>query len=407
MGDGGARALSREARGEVGHTSTRDRSRRPSSWPGRARGSSSTLAAACGIVTCGGLCPGLNDVIRAVVLSLHSPLRRAADLRFPLRLRGAGASATATARWSSPPAVGGHASTSRAARSSARRAGRRTRPRWSTPWSSWRSTSSSPSAATAPCRGRRRSPRRRRGADCSIAVIGIPKTIDNDISFVQTRPSASRPPSPRRSGPSTRPTREADGRAQRHRPGEADGPRLRLHRRLRHARRQRGELLPGAGGAVHAGRLPARPEGAARRRAATPWWSWPRAPGQDLLASDGRARRLGQRRSSATSAPSCGTRSTSTSRKAGIELNLKYIDPSYIIRSVPANPHDSGLLPAARAERGARRHGAAAPNMVVGFWNHEFTHVPIALAASAAQEDRSARDWLWSSVLAATGQPRD
>src|SRR3954452_19081960 len=28
-------------------------------------------ATACGIVTCGGLCPGLNDVIRAIVLSLH------------------------------------------------------------------------------------------------------------------------------------------------------------------------------------------------------------------------------------------------------------------------------------------------------------------------------------------------
>src|SRR5207342_1481058 len=27
---------------------------------------------ACGIVTCGGLCPGLNDVIRAIVLNLHS-----------------------------------------------------------------------------------------------------------------------------------------------------------------------------------------------------------------------------------------------------------------------------------------------------------------------------------------------
>ena len=25
----------------------------------------------CGIVTCGGLCPGLNDVIRSIVLSLH------------------------------------------------------------------------------------------------------------------------------------------------------------------------------------------------------------------------------------------------------------------------------------------------------------------------------------------------
>src|SRR5262245_31320264 len=30
----------------------------------------STLA--CGIVTCGGLCPGLNDVIRAIVLSLYN-----------------------------------------------------------------------------------------------------------------------------------------------------------------------------------------------------------------------------------------------------------------------------------------------------------------------------------------------
>ena len=25
----------------------------------------------CGIVTCGGLCPGINDVIRSIVLSLH------------------------------------------------------------------------------------------------------------------------------------------------------------------------------------------------------------------------------------------------------------------------------------------------------------------------------------------------
>src|SRR5262245_50540020 len=30
---------------------------------------------ACGIVTCGGLCPGLNDVIRSIVLSLHHHYR--------------------------------------------------------------------------------------------------------------------------------------------------------------------------------------------------------------------------------------------------------------------------------------------------------------------------------------------
>ena len=42
---------------------------------------------ACGIVTCGGLCPGLNDVIRAIVLSLHHHYGVNKDLRLPLRLR--------------------------------------------------------------------------------------------------------------------------------------------------------------------------------------------------------------------------------------------------------------------------------------------------------------------------------
>ena len=32
---------------------------------------------ACGIVTCGGLCPGINNVIRAVTLSLHHQIGRA------------------------------------------------------------------------------------------------------------------------------------------------------------------------------------------------------------------------------------------------------------------------------------------------------------------------------------------
>ena len=45
---------------------------------------------ACGIVTCGGLCPGINDVIRAVTLSLYHHYGVRQDLRFPLRLRGAG-----------------------------------------------------------------------------------------------------------------------------------------------------------------------------------------------------------------------------------------------------------------------------------------------------------------------------
>ena len=38
----------------------------------------------CGIVTCGGLCPGLNDVIRAIVLSLyhHYGVRKVFGFRY-------------------------------------------------------------------------------------------------------------------------------------------------------------------------------------------------------------------------------------------------------------------------------------------------------------------------------------
>ncbi|MBP1751685.1 MAG: ATP-dependent 6-phosphofructokinase [Geobacteraceae bacterium] len=92
-------------------------------------------------------------------------------------------------------------------------------------------------------------------------------------------------------------------------------------------------------------------------------------------------------------------------RELGLPLNLKYIDPSYTIRSVPATPHDSAfcLLLGHNAVHAAM---TGRTNMVVGYWKGEFTHVPISLAAS----DRKKIDpegWLWSSVLASTGQPRD
>ena len=61
--------------------------RRLRRWSPPARGSRlffdpATLA--CGIVTCGGLCPGLNDVIRAIVLSLrhHYGVRKIYGFRF-------------------------------------------------------------------------------------------------------------------------------------------------------------------------------------------------------------------------------------------------------------------------------------------------------------------------------------
>jgi 6-phosphofructokinase 1 len=42
--------------------------------------------------------------------------------------------------------------------------------------------------------------------------------------------------------------------------------------------------------------------------------------------------------------------------------------------------------------------------MVVGFWNHQFTHVPMSLAASQRKKI-DPEGTFWNSVLASTGQP--
>ena len=86
-------------------------------------------------------------------------------------------------------------------------------------------------------------------------------------------------------------------------------------------------------------------------------------------------------------------------------VNVKYIDPSYMIRSVPANAFDSAycLLLGHNAVHAGM---AGFTNTVVGNWNDEFTLVPIRMAVSARKKvDPAGR--LWNSVLASTGQPAD
>ncbi len=92
-------------------------------------------------------------------------------------------------------------------------------------------------------------------------------------------------------------------------------------------------------------------------------------------------------------------------KKAGMEVTLKYIDPSYMIRSMPANPRDSAfcLLLGHNAVHAAM---AGRTNMLVGFWKSRFTHVPIQLAVSKRKQiDPEGR--FWSNVLSCTGQPRE
>ena len=86
-----------------------------------------------------------------------------------------------------------------------------------------------------------------------------------------------------------------------------------------------------------------------------------------------------------------------------IPAAVKYIDPSYTIRSAPANADDSVFcfhLSAYAAH--AAMTGRTA--MVVGFWNGHFVHVPMEKAVAFRKRIDPA-GMLWQSVLENTGQP--
>jgi 6-phosphofructokinase 1 len=89
-------------------------------------------------------------------------------------------------------------------------------------------------------------------------------------------------------------------------------------------------------------------------------------------------------------------------KSKGIELNLKYIDPSYMIRSVPATANDSvfcGFL----GQNAVHAGMAGKTNMVVGARNDEFVYIPIGLVVGERKQV-NLKGKLWSSVLEATGQ---
>ncbi|MBW6479288.1 MAG: ATP-dependent 6-phosphofructokinase [Bacteroidales bacterium] len=84
-------------------------------------------------------------------------------------------------------------------------------------------------------------------------------------------------------------------------------------------------------------------------------------------------------------------------------FTLKYIDPSYILRSAPANANDSkfcGLL----AQNAVHAAMAGKTDFVAGHWNDHFTLVPIPIAVSATKKI-DADGELWWNVLETTGQP--
>ena len=89
--------------------------------------------------------------------------------------------------------------------------------------------------------------------------------------------------------------------------------------------------------------------------------------------------------------------------RAGAELSLRYVDPGYAIRSVPANAYD-GVYCIRLAQAAVHAAMAGRTAMVVGRWHGRFVHLPISLATGSRNQVDPNGD-LWMSVLEVTGQP--
>jgi 6-phosphofructokinase 1 len=89
-------------------------------------------------------------------------------------------------------------------------------------------------------------------------------------------------------------------------------------------------------------------------------------------------------------------------RKIGLEINLKYIDPSYMIRSVPANASDS-MYCGALGQYAVHAGMAGKTGMLVGLMKDEYVHLPLRIIRSGNSVDPGGN--IWMRVLEATGQP--
>ncbi len=89
-------------------------------------------------------------------------------------------------------------------------------------------------------------------------------------------------------------------------------------------------------------------------------------------------------------------------KEKGLQYTLKHIDPSYIIRSVPANSNDRvycGFL-GLNAVHAAM---AGKTGMVVSRWNERYVHIPLPLVTLKRKKIDIASNF-WRAVLETTGQ---
>ncbi len=352
----------------------------------------------CGIVSCGGLCPGLNDVIRAVVFSLHHHYKVKSIFGFKYGFEGLSYKYQHSPIELTPEYVSDIHLKGGTILSSSR--GEQDSGDIVDTLEQMNINLLFVIGGDGTLRGGRDIAEEIKKRKLKISVIGIPKTIDNDISYVQ-----------RSFGFETAVS-------------ESKVAIYSAHVEARGARNGVGLVkLMGR----HSGFI------AANATLATSDVNYCLIPEVDFTL-DGFLKSLKQRlerrhhavivvgegagqklikatnstdRSGNTKLSDIGVFLRDEIKKffyeCAIEVNMKYIDPSYMLRSVPANPNDS-VLCLLLGHNAVHAGMTGRTNMVVGLWNNEFTHLPIPLAVSKRKKI-DINGTLWNSVLASTGQP--
>jgi 6-phosphofructokinase 1 len=354
----------------------------------------------CGIITCGGLCPGLNDVIRAIVMSLHYHYGVKTVYGFPFGYEGLAQKYGHRPMQLTPQSVssihqigGTILGSSRGSQNLTEMVDTLERMNIGILFTI---------GGDGTLRGARAISEEVKRRGLKISLIGIPKTIDNDISYVQVSFGFDTAVSEAR-----RVTYSAHSEAE----GVRNGISL-----VKLMGRESGFIAAFAALAdtqVNFCLVPEVPFGLEtllkalkerleRRRHAVIVVA--EGAGQDLMEATGEKDASGNIRLGDIGL-FLRDQTRAFFNRLGVAVNLRYFDPSYTIRSQPANARDSAycLLLGHNAVHAGM---TGRTEMVVSFWRNEFTHVPIPMAVSERKKI-DPNGALWNSVIACTGQPKD
>ena len=124
--------------------------------------------------------------------------------------------------------------------------------------------------------------------------------------------------------------------------------------------------------------------------------------GQELLAASGAERDASGNVKLQDIGPFLRERIERYFKAEGIPVTLRYIDPSYLIRSVPADAEDA-IICDFFARNAVHAAMAGKTGLVIGLLHDTFIHVPIELLASQRKR-LDLNGPAWRAVLASTGQ---